>query len=152
MNRLLAGVLLMVLSIPVLVFAQTPAAGQSAAERAIRETDAALAKAVAAKNVDECMAFMDAEAALPGAEGTVYGAKDPKAVRPVWEKLFAIPGFNLKWTAEQVVVLKSGTLAFSSGSYDNGLGKGKFFAVWRKQADGKWKVLVDAAWDTPAKR
>jgi len=138
---------ILALIVPVLAFAQSPA--ETATVKAIRETDAVLAKAAAAKNVDEVMAFFDAEAAIPGPEGTVYGATDPKAIRAVWEKLFAIPGFNLRWTAEQVVVLKPGTLAFSSGSWDNGLGKGTFFAVWRKQADGKWKVLVDAPWDAP---
>jgi len=140
------------LALPVLAFAQTPAAGQSAAEKAIRATDAALAKAVAAKALDECVALFDAEGVVSSEGGTVYRPKDPQAFRGVWEQYFSTPGFNLKWTAEQVIVLKSGTLAFSSGTFDNGLGKGRFFAVWRKQPDGKWKLLVDAPWMTPAEK
>jgi len=129
---------ILALAIPVLVLAQTPTSAQTAAEKAIRETDAALAKAAAAKNVDQCMALFDPEAAIPNAEGTVYGVKDPKAFREVWEKLFAIPGFNLTWTAEEVIVLKSGGLAFSSGSFDNGFRQGEVLRGMAQTAG--WEV------------
>jgi ketosteroid isomerase-like protein len=140
------------LAVPVLALGQSPAARQSAAEKAVREADAALAKAVAAKALDECLALFDDEAALPGDEGTVYRAKDPRALRGAWEQSFSTPGFDLKWTAEHVIVLKSGTLAYSSGTWNNGPAKGTFFVVWRKQPDGKWKVLVDAPWMMPAEK
>lgn len=119
--------IVLALTFPVIALAQTQTPAQTAAEKAIRETDAALAKAVAAKNADECAAFFDREAALPSAAGTVYGVKVRKAIRAEWEKMLAIPGFNLKWTTEELVVLKSGNLAFSSGTWDNGVGRGKFF-------------------------
>ena len=46
----------------------------------------------------------------------------------------------------------SGDLAYSTGAYemtapdDNGkssIDRGKYVAVWKKQADGNWKVAVD---------
>ena len=49
-----------------------------------------------------------------------------------------------------MIVLKSGGLVFTNGTCDNGVGKAIYFSVWRKQPDGKWKVLVDAAWEVPA--
>ena len=50
----------------------------------------------------------------------------------------------------------SGDLAYSTGAYemtapdDNGessIDRGKYVAVWKKQADGNWKVAVDT-WNT----
>lgn len=70
------------------------------------------------------------------------------AVRTMWVEAFAQPDFSLTWKADKVVVIESGTIAYSSGSWcmAGPNATGSYLAVWRRQADGQWKVLIDAAW------
>jgi len=46
---------------------------------------------------------------------------------------------------EFVEVLESGTLAMSSGPVRDPSGKrtGTFNSVWRRESDGKWKIVLD---------
>jgi ketosteroid isomerase-like protein len=131
-------------------FAQTPP--QTATEKAIRETDAANAKVAAAKSVEGVLAYYDDEAVLADASGGTFRARDPQAFRAVWEKMFAQPGFALTWTVQRVVIVKPGQLAHTSGTWTNGLATGTFLAGWRKQPDGKWKVLTTTTWTNPSGR
>src|SRR5262249_23992296 len=61
----------------------------------------------------------------------------------------ALPG---GWKATRAEVARSGDLAYLAGTYDltvnDSSGKpvndrGKYVAVWRKQADGKWRPSVN---------
>jgi ketosteroid isomerase-like protein len=54
--------------------------------------------------------------------------------------------------ANKVGVARSGELGYTSGTYDFSMkdasgkiisDKGKYVTVWKKQADGTWKVLLD---------
>ena len=49
------------------------------------------------------------------------------------------------WTPESVEVLASGTLAHSSGPVLDAGGKrvGTFNSIWRREKDGKWRVVFD---------
>jgi ketosteroid isomerase-like protein len=141
-------VVLLALALPVLALGQTPAAGQSAAEKAVRETDAANAKSAAAKSVEGVLSYYDEEAVLADSNGATFRGQEPEAFRAVWEKMFAQSG-ALTWTIQRLVVLKSGTTAYSSGTWTNGIAKGTFVAVWRKHPDGKWKVLTTTTWTAP---
>jgi ketosteroid isomerase-like protein len=65
----------------------------------------------------------------------------------------ANPGFALSFAPSKVEVSKSGDLAYEIGDYSLTFSdkkgkplttKAKYVVVWGKQADGSWKVLVDA--------
>jgi ketosteroid isomerase-like protein len=74
------------------------------------------------------------------------------AIRKGWTESFALPGFSLTWMPEKVEVAKSGELAYSRGPFVvKQTGKdgkpterhGSYLTVWKKQADGTWKVIED---------
>jgi len=57
---------------------------------------------------------------------------------------------RLEWTPAVAEIASSGDLGYTSGPWrltnagdDKPSAFGHFFTVWKKQADGKWKVLVD---------
>ncbi|HTZ20565.1 MAG TPA: DUF4440 domain-containing protein [Opitutaceae bacterium] len=118
----------------------------AALETAIREADAAWAKAIASKSIDQTLACYDPEAITAGS--AMFPARGLQSFRENWAKLFARPDFALTWKTDKVVFTESATVAYTAGTWsmsgpnDNG----PYLAVWRKQPDGQWKVLIDAGW------
>jgi ketosteroid isomerase-like protein len=117
----------------------------STLEAAIRQADEAWAKAVASKSVEETCAFYDPEALTAG---IMTPARGLDAIRRMWVEGFAQKGFSLAWKAERIVITESETMAYSSGTWRMAGPNetGPYLAVWRKQPDGQWKVLIDACW------
>lgn len=57
---------------------------------------------------------------------------------------------NLAWKPERVEVSKSGDLGYTYGTYQFLMGgspvsHGKYTTIWRKQSDGKWKIVLRMA-------
>jgi ketosteroid isomerase-like protein len=121
-------------------------AGMPTSEAAIRRADEAWAKAVASKSVEATCAFYDPEALTAGS--AMPPARGLAAVRGMWVDAFAQKGFSLAWKAEKIVFTESETMAYSSGTWRMAgpNATGPYLAVWRKQPDGQWKLLIDAAW------
>ena len=102
--------------------------------------------------------FIDEDARFVG--GGVR--RGPAAVVESWGPFFADDGPEIAWRPQFVEVLEDGTLALTRGPYrmittgDDGNRTehwGTFNSVWRKQADGSWKIVFDAGSDpdeTPA--
>jgi uncharacterized protein (TIGR02246 family) len=128
----------------------TPAVNLAVEEKAIRDTEAELAKAVAANDVEKVVAFYAEDAVLlPPGEATATGKA---AIRASYTQLLALPDFELTWTPTKVEVAKSGDLAYDYGvfamSHKDAAGKavkdhGKYATVWKKQSTGAWKAVVD---------
>ncbi len=68
------------------------------------------------------------------------------------DDMFAGPEFVLEWEPTEAVVSQSGDLGYTWGTYEVRfedaagelqIGYGKYLNVWRKEADGSWKVIVD---------
>lgn len=68
------------------------------------------------------------------------------------------PNFALSFAADDVVVARSGDMAYETGTYSmtgsDADGQpvtesGHYVVVWRKEADGTWKVVVDAPLSDP---
>jgi len=123
---------------------------READERAIRELDSECSKAAAAKDVERYMScYADDAVEFEPGKPMVTG-KD--AIRKGIDAFFAMPGFSLSFQSDKVVVARSGDLAYSYGTYamtvNDAKGKpvndkGKFVSAYRKQPDGKWKVVAD---------
>ena len=69
------------------------------------------------------------------------------AFRRAFGELRTMPGFSLSWKAENAEVAASADIAYSTGTYTATIGgatdSGKYLTIWRKQADGSWKVIED---------
>jgi len=119
-------------------------------EAAITAAGDALAQAAEAKDLDKCMAFYvdDPVLFVPGAPAAI--GRD--AVRKAFQGFLGASALKLQTSGLIVDVAASGDLAFERGSYSNTItdvkGKtttetGKLALVWKKQADGSWKIAAD---------
>jgi ketosteroid isomerase-like protein len=78
--------------------------------------------------------------------------KGKDAIRSMVEGASKIPGFKISWEPISASVSKSGDLAYlveqNQITVNDSLGKpvtefNKGITVWRKQADGSWKDVID---------
>jgi uncharacterized protein (TIGR02246 family) len=123
---------------------------QAAAEATIRKLDAAWVKTAAAKDVDAWVSFYANDATvLPPNDKAMT---DKTAIRKAIGELLSLPGLSLSWEPTKVEVAKSGDLAYLYGAYSltmtDASGQpvtdfGKNVEIWKKQADGSWRCIVD---------
>ena len=70
-----------------------------------------------------------------------------QAIRKAFGDMSQAPGFALSWTPASAEVASSGDIGYTTGAYESSMGgvkeTGKYVTVWRKQADGGWKVTND---------
>ncbi len=67
------------------------------------------------------------------------------AVAEAWSRYYEGKDAPFSWTPEAVAVLESGTLGLSYGPVLDPEGNriGTFNSVWRRNADGEWKIVFD---------
>jgi ketosteroid isomerase-like protein len=123
---------------------------RAADERKVRETDMAWAKAAGAKDLERVLAFFADGASELAPNTPIATGRD--ALRKVWAGYFATPGFSIGWQPTKVEVSRGADLGYSLGTYTltapDPSGKpvtdrGKYVTIWKKQADGSWKVIAD---------
>jgi len=75
-----------------------------------------------------------------------------QAIREAMAPAFGNPEFSLRWKPLGAEVSRGGDLGYTYGTYvAKGPGPqgepaerhGKYVSIWKKQADGSWKVVVD---------
>jgi ketosteroid isomerase-like protein len=100
-------------------------------------------KAFAALISPEAVFFSDT-AALRGKEVVV----------DAWRRFFVERKPPFSWRPETVEVLSSGTLALTSGPVHDPGGKliGTFTSIWRREADGSWRIIFDKGCPPPPER
>ena len=108
----------------------------------VRRTEIAFAKTMADRDLAAFTSFIAEDGMFVGANGVLRG---PKNVAAGWKRYFDGPNAPFSWAPDQVQVLDSGTLALSSGPVLDAAGKrtGTFNSVWRREPDGKWKIVMD---------
>jgi uncharacterized protein (TIGR02246 family) len=123
---------------------------KSAIEKALRDLDAQWSAAAGAKDVDKTVSFYSNDAIVMPPNASAATTKE--SIRSAWKEMLASPGAAISWRTTKVEVAKSGDLAYVSGTYEETMtdasGKpvkdhGKYVEVWKKQADGSWKVVAD---------
>ena len=107
-------------------------------------------KSAATGNVEETLGYWaeDAVVMSPG-DAPIKGKN---AIRGMIEATSKIPGLKISWEPLSVAVSQSGDMAYmieqNQVSVNDSLGKSittynKGVTVWRKEADGSWKNIVD---------
>jgi len=123
---------------------------RAADEAAIRAAVIDWSKAAQAKDVNKAVSFYADDAMQFADKGPLVKGKDN--IRIGWEQMLAMPGPGLTFATTGVEVARSGDLAYEYGTYDFATRdkkgeitdeKGKYVTVWKKQADGSWKVAAD---------
>ena len=119
-------------------------------EAAIRAADAITLNAAQAKNVDQVISNYAEDAVwLPPNAPIVKGKQ---AIRAGWSQFLAARGIRINWQIAKVETSRSGDLAYTFYTYQMSMqgrdGKpivdhGKDVAVWKKQGDGSWKMVMD---------
>jgi ketosteroid isomerase-like protein len=143
-QRIMMGLMILGVGVGVGASAQT---ADTAAD-SVRAADAAWLKVYSAKDLNKSVAFFDDQ-------GSMLSPNDPIATgKAAISKLIAgdFSFGELTWQVDKAGVSKSGDLGYTSGryifSFKGPSGKpatdnGKYLTVWKKQADGSWKVLFD---------
>lgn len=134
----------MALAMTALLAAGAPAAARddlAALTAQVRATEIAFAKTMADRDLVAFGRFLAKDAVF--VDDPV--ARGPTAIIAAWKSLYAAPQAPFSWAPEQVEVLDSGKLALSSGPVFNPKGErvGTFTSVWRREGDGKWRIVLD---------
>lgn len=75
-----------------------------------------------------------------------------EAIRKAMEGVFTGPDSTLRWQPTRAEILIPGAVGYTTGRYQRRrkspegqplLQEGAYVSVWRKQADGEWKIVLD---------
>ncbi len=128
------------------MLALTGAAGQSTAdiEEQVRARETAFAKTMADRDHAAFVSMLDDETVWSGGRDKP-ALRGKKAVADAWKKYYEGKDAPFSWKPDTVWALDSGTLVATSGPVFDPEGKraGTFNSVWRKNADGQWKIIFD---------
>lgn len=131
--------------------ADAPARKASALAEAITKADEQFCQAVADRNVDRFVAFIDENATFNSGGDVVERGRT--AVQQAWAPYFKPGGPTLMWKPDKAEVLPQGEVGYTVGHWERrvtdatgqtSVTHGNYLTVWRKQADGSWKVVFDA--------
>src|SRR5438046_2729751 len=123
---------------------------KSAIEKALRDLDAKWSAAAGAKDVDKTVSYYAADAIVMPPNAPAATTKE--AIRSAWKEMLTSSGAAISWKATKVEVAKAGDFAYVSGTYEETMtdvsgkpvkDRGKYVELFKKQANGTWKVIVD---------
>jgi ketosteroid isomerase-like protein len=123
---------------------------RAADEAAVQKADGDWSQAAQAHNVGSWVAFYaDDAVVLPPNEAM---ATNKDTIKKTISELLQLPAVSVSWTTAKAEAARSGDLAYTYGTYqlswndekgEPANDHGKYTEVWRKQADGGWKCIVD---------
>ena len=128
----------------------TGSAADPKIEQALRDLDAQWSKDAGAKDVDKAVSYYAESAVVMPPNASA--ATTNESIRSAWKEMLTTPGAAISWKATKVEVAKAGDLAYVSGTYEETMtdasgkpvkDRGKYVEVFKKQADGTWKVVAD---------
>lgn len=116
----------------------------------LRKLDEQWSAAAAKNDLEATLSFYADDAVVLAGNAPI--AADKKAIREIWAGMLG-PGTSVSWKVTKAEVAKSGELGYLYGAYELTMkdakggppvqDKGKLVEIWKKQADGKWKCIVD---------
>ena len=134
---------LLLLSVSI-VLCNTVAESQTKDDLAVqvREAERAFAGTMSTRDFSAFGSYVSDEAVFFNGQNPTRGKS---AVVAAWKGFFEGAAAPFSWEPQVVEVLDSGTLALSSGPVRNPQGQqtGIFNSIWRREADGRWRVVFD---------
>jgi uncharacterized protein (TIGR02246 family) len=136
--------------------AAEPPDTRAADEAAIHAAVKAWSAAAEAKDAEAFVSVYAEDGAL-----MLEDAPDVHGLADLQEGVSAMmqdPNFALSFAADKVVVARAGDIAYETGTYSMTMSdpdgnpapeKGSYVAVWQKEADGQWKVILDVPVSDP---
>ncbi|WP_186757077.1 YybH family protein [Echinicola salinicaeni] len=118
------------------------------AENSLRQAD--LDWSASVKDFDAFIGFFENDAVMLMSNAPAFNGVDE--IRANMEGPLSEEGFSIEWVPSHVEVANSGDLGYTIGTYSmtmedsTGMSmveNGKYLTVWKKQADGTWKVAAD---------
>jgi ketosteroid isomerase-like protein len=119
-----------------------PSPSHATLEAEVRATEAAFARTMADRDYAAFTSFLAEEAVfISGPEPSRGKAK----VAAAWKRFYEKPDPPFSWQPDKIEVLRSGTLALSSGPVRDPQGKliATFTSIWRREAPGVWRIVFD---------
>src|SRR4029453_3974342 len=125
----------------ILVASVSGAATNAELKEEVRRTETAFAKTMADRDHAAFASFLATETVFFG-HGVLRGKT---AVVDAWKGFYEGQAPPFAWAPESVEVLDPGEPGFSRGPVFDPAGKrvGTFNSVWRKEKDGKWRIIFD---------
>lgn len=126
---------------------------------ALMQTSREWAKAIAGGDVDVILSYWADDAVVLAPDQPAVDGK--AALREMVLGMQKIPGFSITWEPERAVISKSGDLGYlierNRVTFADANGEiktqfGKAVTIWRKEASGAWKCVVDAWNNNPTER
>lgn len=121
---------------------------RAADEKALREADAAWSTAAA--TLEGFLSYYTDDSILLPPHAPSANGKE--AARQALDPLYKLEAFSVKWKAAKVEVARAGDLGYVHGTFDMTFNdpsgkpiaeRGKYVEIWKRQADGSWKCIVD---------
>jgi ketosteroid isomerase-like protein len=113
--------------------------------------------ALAGTDVEKIVSYWTDDAVvIPQAAATVEGKA---AIREYVTASLKVPGFKIHWVSEKPVFSPNGSMAYMRGTNEITVNdargkpmtmKGRGVTIWRLDADGQWRCVIDIWNDPPA--
>jgi ketosteroid isomerase-like protein len=125
-----------------------PATGSEQVRQEIMEAERGFAAAVARQGVDAWVATFDSNGAEITPRGVIRGSA---AIRAHMTPQLADTSVLLSWEPDTADVAASADLGYAIGHWkitprarpDSVLAHGNYVTIWKRQANGEWKAVVD---------
>ena len=113
----------------------------------VKAAETAFAKTMADRRLDQFADFVAEDAVFVGAVPNVGRAK----IVEKWSGFFKGDKAPFSWAPDAVAAAADGRTAISTGLARDPAGKviSRFTTIWRKDADGHWRAIVDQGVDVP---
>lgn len=132
--------------------APVPAADSTADVQAIENAAKAQLAAIAARDVPGATNVYASDAVFIDDTGTASRGKD--AINATFKGYLADPAMRIDFTLGRMIISSGGDMAYSVSKFTQTYTdpttkkpvtmKGTNVCIWRKQADGSWKLVVDS--------
>jgi ketosteroid isomerase-like protein len=126
-----------------------PRVNLEAEKAAVRQADTDFSTASEKRDFEAFLTFISDSASFYSQGGRINRGR--QAVGEDWKALFDPAGPSLTWRPTDADVSSSGDLGYTRGVWKVVLdapeghreATGKYVTIWRKEPDGKWRVVVD---------